>query len=542
MQKLLYVFIALLFCLSAKAQDKSKITGNLQSNVNFFVTDSAIGAFGTPQYDNEKYGTENWLNLNYSNWGFDASVRFDMFGNSNLINPTQSYSAQGIGRWYIRKKIDKFDFAGGYIYDQIGTGLIFRAYEERSLAIDNALKGVRVGYQINDNWSVRAFTGQQKFRFDTYGSVMRGAVIEGFIKKDSSDFSFAPGFGMVARTFDETTVSDIVSTLSATPNIDREGVQYNTYAATIFNRLNYKNISWYAEAAMKTDDVMYNPFVARFTGGDGRLTNRDGLVAYSSITYAAHGLGISLENKYTRDMNFRTSPFEQGFRGMINFLPPMTKNNTYRLTTRYVPATQEFGEIAHQLDAKYRVNKKFQTALNFSNITDLDNKLLYRELQPSVTYKYKRTWQLISGIQFQRYNQEIYEGKGSYVNTIVPYSEFLYKFTRKKSLRLEAQYLHTKDDLGSWIWGLAEASFAPHWTIWISEMYKIKHKDGEKLSEEKTRLDGLHYPTVGVVYTQKANRISLAYVKQVEGINCAGGICRFEPTFHGVRLNVSSSF
>ena len=54
--------------------------------------------------------------------------------------------------------------------------------------------------------------------------------------------------------------------------------------------------------------------------------------------------------------------------------------------------------------------------------------------------------------------------------------------------------------------------------------------------------DGLHYPTIGLVYTHHANRFSLAYVKQVEGINCAGGICRYEPTFHGVRLNISSSF
>jgi len=44
------------------------------------------------------------------------------------------------------------------------------------------------------------------------------------------------------------------------------------------------------------------------------------------------------------------------------------------------------------------------------------------------------------------------------------------------------------------------------------------------------------------VYTYRANRFSLAYVKQVEGINCAGGICRYEPTFHGVRLQLSSSF
>ncbi|MBK8557085.1 MAG: hypothetical protein IPL65_15525 [Lewinellaceae bacterium] len=70
----------------------------------------------------------------------------------------------------------------------------------------------------------------------------------------------------------------------------------------------------------------------------------------------------------------------------------------------------------------------------------------------------------------------------------------------------------------------------------------MKHADPEKYPADKTRYDGLHYPTVGVVYTLKATRFSLAYVKQVEGINCAGGICRYEPTFNGVRLQLNSSF
>jgi hypothetical protein len=73
-------------------------------------------------------------------------------------------------------------------------------------------------------------------------------------------------------------------------------------------------------------------------------------------------------------------------------------------------------------------------------------------------------------------------------------------------------------------------------------MYKIKHQDPENQPADKVIYDGLHYPTVGVVYSYKSNRFSLAYVKQVEGINCAGGICRYEPTFSGVRMQVNSAF
>ncbi|HNM27632.1 MAG TPA: DUF6029 family protein, partial [Saprospiraceae bacterium] len=160
-----HLLLATLCCLTSftlLAQNNARITGNLQSNGNFFVSDSTINAFGTPQYDYQKFGAESWLNLNYSNWGFDFGLRFDVFNNSNLLNPLASFNGQGIGRWYVHKTVGKFDLAGGYLYDQIGSGIIFRAYEERALMIDNALVGVKVGYKFNDNWKIKAFSGRQK--------------------------------------------------------------------------------------------------------------------------------------------------------------------------------------------------------------------------------------------------------------------------------------------------------------------------------------------------------------------------------------------
>jgi hypothetical protein len=189
--------------------------------------------------------------------------------------------------------------------------------------------------------------------------------------------------------------------------------------------------------------------------------------------------------------------------------------------------------------------------VNFSDITLVDGEgfldlkgstQLYREIAPEFTYKYKRKWQLIGGVQVLKYNIFVYQGKDDFVNAVTPFTEFLYKFNPRKSIRVEAQYLATEDEFGSWVNALAEFGWAPHWLIYVSDMYKIPHANKEEYPVEKTKFDGLHYPSVGVVYTHKANRFSLAYVKQVEGINCAGGICRLEPTFHGVRLNVSSSF
>ncbi|TNE69224.1 MAG: hypothetical protein EP344_00560 [Bacteroidetes bacterium] len=538
----------LLLCLSdlsaLHAQDSGgRLTGSLQSNGNFFITDEKIGATGTPQYDNQKFGAESWLALNYSNWGFDMGIRFDLFNNSNLLNPTGSFTDEGIGRWYIHKEISNFDLSGGYLYDQIGSGIIFRAYEERALMIDNALFGVKVGYKFNDNWKIKAFTGRQKRQFNTYGSVIRGGALEGFIKPDSTgNFSLAPGVGVVARTFDDETVNRIVNEIATYTPQDSIGAQYNNYAMTFYNTLTAGKFSWYIEGAYKTKDVLFNEFEEKATGGLGKLVNTDGYTAYTSFTYASSGLGITLEGKYTKNFRFRTDPFQIGVQGQINFLPPMARQNTFRLPARFSPNTQELGEKGFQLDARYSINKKLSVGLNVSDIYLLDGVELYREIAPEVTFKYKRKWQLLAGLQVLKYNIAVYQGKDDYVDAITPYVEWLYKFTPRKSLRLEAQYLNTENEFGSWAFTLVELGWAPHWLLYVSDMYKIPHANKEDYPEEKTKFDGLHYPTIGIVYTHRANRFSLAYVKQVEGINCAGGICRYEPTFHGVRLNLNSTF
>jgi hypothetical protein len=556
MKKRILTFILLLSGMWAFAQNNSHITGSLQANGNFFFApDSALGTAGIPQYDYQKFGAETWLSLQYSHNGLDAGLRFDMFNNSNLLNPNGSYSDLGIGRWYVRKQIDKFDIAGGYLYDQIGAGIIYRSYEERALMIDNALLGAQVGYHINDNWKIKAFTGRQKQQFDRYGTVLRGGSLEGFIKPDSSkNFTLAPGAGIVGRTYTAAAVNEIVNTISGYLPVDSTGAQYNTYAATVFNTMTAGNFTWYIEAAGKTNDVINDIFAPRTVVNDGRLdtivgklANRTGYTIYSSLSYSQSGFGVTLEAKRTKDFSFRQNPFALGIQGPINFLPPMAKQNTYRLTARFAPATQELGEQAIQLDMRYKLTKKLSVGLNISEIQFLDGTELYREITPEFTWKEKRKWQFIGGLQILKYNIFVYQGKDEYVNALTPYAELLYKFTPRRSVRVEAQYLATEDEFGSWVNGLVEVGLAPHWIFYASDMYKLKHKNPEdkyppdKLAD-KTKYDGTHFPSVGVVYSRKSNRVSLAYVKQVEGINCAGGICRLEPAFNGIKLTLNSTF
>ena len=72
-------------------------------------------------------------------------------------------------------------------------------------------------------------------------------------------------------------------------------------------------------------------------------------------------------------------------------------------------------------------------------------------------------------------------------------------------------------------------------------MYNLSN-DEEIFNKHPELREKTHYLTVGGVYTNGGNRFSLNYVKQVAGIVCSGGVCRYEPAFSGVRFNVLSNF
>lgn len=524
-----------------RGQETLILGGGFQANANLFVRDSLRGAYNTPQYDHQLFGGESWLDLNVSYQGFNGGIRFDAFNNSNLLNPVSSYTAYGIGKWYIQKEIDHFEVQAGYIYDQIGYGIIYRAYEERAQLIDNALIGVSGKYFITDNWTVKAFAGKQRNLFESYSSILKGISISGFYKpSESLNFSIAPGFGFVNRTLADENVNELASILSNYQSEDQFKPFYNSNAFTFFNNLNFNSFSWYIETAFKPKDIYYDPNAIRaLPKGQstvGKLVSDNGSVLYTSLTYTLNKLGITLEGKRTENFSYRSEPLLSANKGLINYLPPMAKINTFRLTSLYYPATQFLDEMAIQGDLKFGIGDHFNISYNCSYIGDLDlNRKFYNENYFEFIYKAPADYQITAGIQFQTYDIELYYGKVGEedVQAVTPFAEFLYKFNRKTSIRIEAQYMANDQDKGSWIYGLVEFGIAPNWLFEVSDMYNTKPTHG---------VEALHYPTVGFAFSKGANRFGLRYVKQIEGIICSGGICRLEPAFSGIRASITSTF
>ncbi len=554
----LVVLLLAFFAKNALAQDKKaeepkgKFSGNAQMNYNFYQRDTTIGATGL-LYDHALSGGEGWVNLGYSQGTFEVGTRLDLFQNSQLHIPGRPYSGQGIGLIYAKKQINDLTITAGNFYEQFGSGVALRAYEDRALGIDNSLFGLRGVYQLNEKWQVKALTAVQKDLFTFYAPTVKGVNIEGNIgikdsaKAETASLTFLPGASVVNRTLDEASMNDLVSTIN-TLDIDKRFVPtYNDYIFQGYNTIQYKSFSLYTEYNYKTREAIRN------VAGD--LISKNGNVFFGTLGYSRKGFGINAQYKRTENFWNRTTPNEtrlQAAKSNLGFLPPTSRQNSLRLPARYVAASQEISEQSFQVDVTIAPSDELSFNSNYSKMTDLNGGELFQEFYQDFTIN-KGKNEYAGGIQLVDYNIDFFQNKPGkpVVRTFTPFFEYTRRISRKQSLRVELQYLFTdrdkqlfpfllkdagraleKQDYGDWAFALVEFNIAPNWSFAVSDMYNIKPTNG----------DPQHYPNAFVSYTKKTTRFTLAYAKQVAGIVCTGGVCRFEPAFSGARFGMTTSF
>jgi hypothetical protein len=534
-------------------KDRGEFSGNFQNTNQFYVNDPKIGT-NTTQYKRELSSTDAWLYLNYKLKGFNFNLRYDVFNNSPLFNPSEAYTKSGIGIWSVSKDIDKFNVTVGYFYDQFGTGMVFRAFEDRNLGLDFAINGARVIYTPNENTQIKAFTGLQKFRFDVRPEVIKGVNIEHRIEV-SDNLNFQLGASAVNRTIDQNTMNTIVGAINNYELKNRFIPTYNVYLGNIYNTLTYKKFSLYTEYCQKSQEAIFNPVL-------DRMELRDGRVYYTSLSYSTKGLGINAQYKRIESFSLRTSPLENLNLGMIAYLPSLTRQNTYRLLARYNAVVQELGENAIGMEFTIKPQgayfKKHQTTININTSVvtakdNFDSKSLnpfdfekdtaryFREHYIDVSHKFNKKFKAMLGFQYINYNQQLFELKPKnydYVTAKTYFGEITYKLTSTRSLRVEAQYLETKQDLGSFINGTVELNIAPHYSFSVGDMVNVNRV----IRDANASQDLIHYWNVFGSYTYKTTRLTGGYIKQVEGVNCTGGVCRVEPAFSGVRVTLQTNF
>lgn len=529
---------------------QGNLTGNFRLNFDMYQRDSSIAAVG-PNYETNKNSANAWFQLIYSdqNKDLEAGVRFDGNYNSLLQNPPTPMSFYGIGNWYIKKKVDNLELTGGYIYEQYGSGIALRTFEERNLGIDNAIFGVRAKYFINDKFMVRGIAGTQRNRLEFFGAFIKGINFEGSTDIGKVNYNF--GVAAVSRTLtdkDRAIIDNRVSGYLAKDTLpwrqaDYFQAPYNAYVVNYYHTLQLEKFSWATDLAYKTKEAIYNQY-------HGEYNYRDGYSIMNTLSYNQKGLGITLQNRLLNHFQFQSSSQVTGDFNVVNnrkiaFLAPINKQNSLRLPARFQIAPVDINEVATSLDIAYSPSKKTHITLNISII---DSVLLfktpyYKELYFDIERKklMNGKMDIHGGFQYTLYNQKIYLVKGEKdVQSYTFFVEPTYRINRKESIRFELQYQHAAKDLGQTVFALLEYNIAPSWSFSISDMYNFAPNKNYEIVPEYKQAN--HFPSIFGSYTKGSTRFTLAYVKQLAGVVCTGGVCRFEPAFSGVRFQLTSSF
>jgi len=368
-KKQLYVILPFII-VSFSSVGQGQLSGDLMLNSNFYDHDSSIGAT-TTQYLHEMSSTESWLYLNYQISGFSFSARYDLFNNSPLLDPQEAYTRQGIGLYSISKTIDKLTITAGTFYDQFGSGITFRAYEDRLIGLDYAIRGIHLKYNFSDNFFIKGFTGQQKNRFDVYAPVLKGLNVEkSFNFKDK--LQLIPGGTFVNRTLDENTMKVLADEIRSYSYTERFIPKYNLYAYSVYNSLTYKNINWYVEVAGKSEEAVKSRDGSKFE-------LKPGSVIFTDLSYSRKGFGLSLQYKRTQTFSMRVSPFNTFNEGIINYMPPMSKQTSKTLPARYNIAARDYFEEAYHAELTWTLKKKNTFNADFTLVIDDEKGQIFRE-------------------------------------------------------------------------------------------------------------------------------------------------------------------
>lgn len=546
---LLALLLATPFLGNAQGILGGHVTGNIQLDGQISHADSVIGAADVP----EKLLMNARADILYTNGNFSAGLRFEAYQNP-MLGFNSKYQGQGIANYFAAYNGDKLSVTMGNFYEQFGSGMILRAYEDRYLGVDNSLLGLNVTLRPIEGVTLKALAGKQRYYWEYGNGIVRG--IDGEVNFNSiiksmaeSKFRLTMGAGFVSKYEPDQTISYTGNSAF------RLKLPLNVGAGAIRADINYGNWSLQAEYAHKGQDPsIMNEFIYR--EGDALMLN---------ATYSQKGFSANLQAKRVDNMSFKSVRTESGEMLYINYIPTITKQHTYAFLSMYPYATQTTGEMGLQADVMYKIKKetllggKYGTDihLNGAIITGIDTNriggngtlgytsewfktgdLYYADASLEVAKKLNSKLKLTCTYGYQIFNPIVDGHEGQLHHNHILVGDLTWKIDKKNVLRFEAEWMASDskydpivDDkrCGDWIMGLVEYNFTSAWFVSVSDQYAYRDGVG-------------NYYNVSVGYNHGATRLQLGYGKQREGLLCIGGVCRQVPASNGLTFSLTTSF
>jgi len=542
-----WIIIFCSFLIQLNAQNKSDATvhGNFEIDAQYYEPDSLIGAPRVP----EKVLSNVFGNIVYEKDKFSAGIRYEAYNNV-MQGFDKRYKGQGIPYRFARYKTDLLDITIGNIYEQFGSGLIFRTYYEPGLLYDNSLDGARVIATPHKALTFKGLIGRQRNFFSLGEGIVRAFDGELVINDLFDSLNLKTKF-IIGGSFVSKYQADKDPDLVLPENVGCYGGRIN-----IIN----ESINFFAEYAYKINDPSYiNNYSYKF-----------GEALFLSFSYATSGFAFILQGKRIDNMDFRSERDATLQQLLINYIPPTTKQHTYLMPAFFPYATQPNGEIGGMAEVQFKlpknsllggtygtdvtINFSFANGLKIHPLSDSTTSMklyytkwneigdqYYHDFFIEIQRKINKKWKFTALYSNQFYNRNIvmfnspnagFPNMQAHIGVI----DVTYKYRPHSAIRIELQerYAYHRDiNGGSWAVGLIEWTPSSHFYVTLIDQYNYGNPD-PKLQ--------LHYYTVGIGFIKDSNRISITYGKQRAGVFCVGGVCRNVPASNGVAISITSTF
>ncbi len=553
-------FIASLFVFtSTKAQnnnDMGTIHGNFQIDAQYYNADSLIGAPEVP----EKMLSNAYGIINYSRGKFSAGIRYEAY--NNVMQGFDSrYKGQGITNRFVRYQEEILDITIGNIYEQFGSGLLFRTYYEPGLLYDNSLDGIRVISRPYKGITLKGLVGKQRSFFTVGPGIVRGVDGELNLKEvlDSAVSSKFPTI-ILGGSFVSKYQQDQDPEFNLPENVGSYGGRINIIT---------ENFNFFGEYVYKENDPSADNKVS--VDGQTLYSYKFGDGIFMSSSYAIKGLTFLGQIKRIDNMGYRSDRDATLQNLLINYLPATTKQHTYLMPAFFPYATQPRGEFGVMGEIQYKFKKgtplggKYGTevTLNYSQANGLNQigvndtnstmmlyktnyleigELYYHDAFIEIHKKFNKQWKGTFMYANQFYNRNIVQfgsPNAGYQNILshIGVIDITYKYKSNSALRFETQGFISENksnpNAGSWATAMLEWTPNTHWFIAILDQYNF--------GNPSDALE-LHYLLGTAGYTSGPHRISMSVGKQRAGIFCVGGVCRNVPASNGVAISITSSF
>ena len=549
-------------------ENKVAVHGSIQSDILIPQEDHKIG---TGTY-NDWGLTNTYAEVGLTSKHIEAGVRAEYLEHPLPGFDDPRFNGWGVSNIYVKALGNGFDVTVGDFYDQFGSGFVFRTYEERSLGIDNSIRGARLNVSAVKGANLKLLGGVQRCFWDWDTDAWLGGAdlelnLEQYFKglaDKNITWMIGGSYLMKHENEEDVLVPGTNYKLNMDPMVHTFGVR---------TRLQSGPYSFMAEYAWKTQDP----------SKDNDYIYRNGSAVMVSASYSKKGLSALVQAKRSENMSNRMKRGFVSYLGgncRLNHMPAFSYQHTYALPALYPYATQDAdgewafqGEFGYTFKRRTALGGKYGTKLkvNFSYIRGIDKTptesliegvnstmgtdgyhskffgfggVYYKDINVQLEKKLSKSFKLNLMYMNQLYNKTVVEGEGGVVKSNIFVAEGKYQFSPKMTLRGEAQYLQTKQDQGDWYYGLLELSVLPYLMFTISDQYNanVPYYTENKQVDDSKGTHSQHYLLGSVTATYKAHRLQLSYGKTRAGYNCSGGVCRFVPASSGLTVSYNYNF